>query len=246
METVRIYPLPTLPKGYARRLREPRMEAAQVWTLCRDWHLAARQAHTRWPQDSDLQAATKRQFALHSQTVQLIFHTFLANIDATRELRKNNRKIRYPYKDKRYFPLLWPAQSVSRERGRIVLPMGRGRRSLVFKLDLPEQIGACKLVWRDGYELHVSLPACPAATLLGQAQATVDLGEIHQAAVTTNTGVALVVSGRGIRSLKRRHHMALRQLAKKRKRCRARLGATLGCSFHPGESRTPWQRAGQW
>ena len=50
-------------------------------------------------------------------------------------------------------------------------------------------------------------------------QATVDLGEIHQAAVTTNTGAALVVSGRGIRSLKRRHQMALGQLGRKRKRC---------------------------
>jgi putative transposase len=98
--------------------------------------------------------------------------------------------------------------------------MGRGRPSLVFKLDLSEQIGACKLVWMDGYELHVSVPSCPAATAPGQAQATVDLGEIHQAAVTTNTGAALVVSGRGIRSLKRRHHMALGQLARKRKRCK--------------------------
>jgi putative transposase len=98
--------------------------------------------------------------------------------------------------------------------------MGRGRPSLMFKLDLSEQIGACKLVWMDGYELHVSVPSCPAATAPGQAQATVDLGEIHQAAVTTNTGAALVVSGRGIRSLKRRHHMALGQLARKRKRCK--------------------------
>ena len=80
-------------------------------------------------------------------------------------------------------------------------------------------MGACKLVWKDGYELHVSVPVSPAATAPGQAQATVDLGEIHQAAVTTTTGAALVVSGRGIRSLKRRHHMALGQLAKKRKRC---------------------------
>ena len=219
METVRIYPLPTLRKGYTRRLREARMEASRVWSLCRDLHQAARQQHTRWPHEADLQAATKGRFALHSQTVQLIFHTFLANIDSTRELRKTNPKIRYPYKDKRYYPLLWPAQAVSVERGRIVLPMGRGRSSLVFKLDLPERMGACKLVWKDGYELHVSVPVCPAATAPGQAQATVDLGEIHQAAVTTTTGAALVVSGRGIRSLKRRHHMALGQLAKKRKRC---------------------------
>jgi putative transposase len=100
------------------------------------------------------------------------------------------------------------------------LPMGRGRPSLVFKLDLPERIGGCKLVWKDGYELHVSVPISPATTTPGQVQATVDLGEIHQAAVTTNTGAALVVSGRGIRSLKRRHHMALGQLARKRKRCK--------------------------
>jgi hypothetical protein len=42
METVRIFPLATLRTGYARRLREARTEAARVWTLCRDLHLAAR------------------------------------------------------------------------------------------------------------------------------------------------------------------------------------------------------------
>ena len=91
---------------------------------------------------------------------------------------------------------------MSVEHGRIVLPMGRGRASLVFKLDLPEHLGGYKLVWKDGYELHVSVPAAPAPAAPGAVQATVDLGEIHQAAVTTNTGAALVVSGRGIRSLK--------------------------------------------
>ncbi len=226
METVHIYPLTTLSPSLQRRLYAAQREAARVWTVCRDLHLAARRQHTRWPDRDDLQQATKGQFALHSQTVQMICQQFLANVDAARELRKTNRKIRYPYKDKRFFPLLWPAQAVSVERGkvgrraRIVLPMGRGRRSLVFKLDLPESIGSVKLVWKDGYELHVSVPVTPAETAPGPVQATVDLGEIHQAAVTTNTGVALVVSGRGIRSLKRRHHMALGQLARKtRQRC---------------------------
>ena len=220
METVYIYPLTTLRPSLRRRLYEAQQEASRVWTLCRDRHLAARQRHTHWPTRDELQQATKGQFALHSQAVQMICHQFLANVDTAREVRQTNRKIRYPYKDKRFFPLYWPAQAVSRERGRLVLPMGRGRRSLVFKLDLPEQIGGCKLVWKDGYELHVSVPVSPAETARGQAQATVDLGEIHQAAVTTTTGAALVVSGRGIRSLKRQRHMALGQLARKRKRCK--------------------------
>jgi putative transposase len=143
METVYIYPLATLRPSLRRRLYEAQQEAARVWTRCRDWHLAARQHHTRWPTRDDLQQATKGQFALHSQTVQMVCHQFLANVDTARELRQTNRTIRYPYKDKRFFPLYWPAQAVSVERGRIVLPMGRGRSSLVFKLELPEQIGGC-------------------------------------------------------------------------------------------------------
>ena len=219
METVRIYRLTGLRPRYRARLRAAQMEAAQVWMLCRDLHLTARQSHTRWPTQDDFHQATKGRFALHSQTVQMIFRAFLGTIETARELRKTNPKIRYPWKDKRYYPLLWPAQAVSRQRGRIVLPMGRGRQSLVFHLSLPEQIGACKLVWNDGYELHISIPTEGTQAAPGVAQATVDLGEIHQAAVTTNTGAALVVSGRGIRTLKRGHNMALGQLAKKRKRC---------------------------
>jgi hypothetical protein len=37
----------------------------------------------------------------------------------------------------------------------VVLPMGRGRASIVFHLDLPEHSGACTLVWNRGFELHV-------------------------------------------------------------------------------------------
>ncbi|MGO8951459.1 MAG: transposase, partial [Ktedonobacterales bacterium] len=220
METVRIYRLTGLRPRYQARLRAAQREAAQVWTLCRDLHLAARQQRTPWPGENDFQQATRGRFALHSQTVQAIFRAFVGNVDTTRELRTTNTKIRYPYKDKRYYPLLWPAQAVSRERGRIVLPMGRGRSSLVFRMDVPEPSGACRLVWNDGYELHVSMAAAPLEATPGSAQATVDLGEIHQAAVTTTTGAALVVSGRGIRSLKRRHNQALGQIARKRHRCR--------------------------
>jgi putative transposase len=249
LEMVRISPLTTLSPSVRRRLYQAQQEAARVWTVCRDLHLAARQQHRHWPERDDLQVATKGQFALHSQTVQMICQQFLANVDATRELQKTNRRIRYPYKHKRFFPLYWPAQAVSVERGlgerstRIVLPMGRGRRSLVFKLDLPE-IGSVKLVWKNGYELHVCVPATPAETTPGPVQATVDLGEIHQAAVTTNTSAALVVSGRGIRSLKRRHHMALGQLARKRSRCQKGSRRYLKLQRARRHHELHWLRAG--
>ncbi|MGO8950168.1 MAG: hypothetical protein ACLQUY_21430 [Ktedonobacterales bacterium] len=72
METVRIYRLTGLRPRYQARLRAAQREAAQVWTLCRDLHLAARQHHTPWPGEHDFHQATKGRFAPHSQTVQAI------------------------------------------------------------------------------------------------------------------------------------------------------------------------------
>src|SRR5258708_14629783 len=123
-----------------------------------------------------------------------------------------------PWKTKRFYPVHWPAQAVSVERGRVVLPMGRGRASIVLPLDLPENSGACTLVWNRGFELPVCIEVPQAEHAPGTNRATVDLGEIHLAAVTTTTGAALVVSGRGIRSLKRHRTIRHRQLAKKQPR----------------------------
>ena len=87
--------------------------------------LAAAPKHTRWPDRDDLQLATKGRFALYSQTVQMICHQFLANVEMARELRRTHRTIRYPCKDKRFFPLYWPAQSGDDELRRL-LQAGQG------------------------------------------------------------------------------------------------------------------------
>lgn len=200
------------------------IEAAQVWNRCCELHKAARTTHSTWPGQNELQQATKGRFALHSQSVQMVVQAFLGNIETTRQLRQTHPKMRmkYPWKTKRFYPypVHWPAQAVSRERGRVVLPMGRGRTSIVLPLDLPVESGASTLVWNRGFELHVCIEAPQAEHAPGTNPATADLGEIHLAAVTTDTGAALVVSGRGIRSLKRQRHMRHRQLAKKQARCR--------------------------
>lgn len=221
METVRIYRLNNLPRSITVRLRNAQMEAAKVWNLCRDIHLGARRNKSEWPKRDELQKAAKGgQFALHSQTVQMVCHAFLANVETTRQVKKTNPKIRYPYKDKRYYPLYWPAQALSRTPGRIVLPMGRGRRSIVLRIDAPDTIGGCKICWNDGYELHLSVPATPASQAPGSYHATADLGQIHQVAVAADTGEALVVSGRAVRSAKRWLNKELGEIAKKRCRCK--------------------------
>jgi putative transposase len=196
------------------------MEAAQVWNYCMETHKEARLTHAKWPGRSALQKATKGRFALHSQSVQMIAHAFLANVDTTRQLKPTHPKMRYPYKTKRFYPVSWPAQAVCKQAGRVILPMGRGRASLVLSLDLPETSKSVTLVWNQGFELHVCLEIPQAQQAPGPVQATVDLGEIHLAAVTTNTGKGMIVTGRGIRSLKRQRSGQLGQLTKKQSRCK--------------------------
>lgn len=221
MNTVKIYQLNQLSRTQFQRLREAQMEAARAWNACVKMHLAARLDHTLWPRRDDLQKATKGHFALQSQSIQMVVHAFLATIETTKQLRQSHpeMQMKYPYKEKRFYPVHWPKQAVGREEKRVVLPMGRGRPSLVFPLALPEKSGACTLVWNNGFELHVCIEIPQAQVTPGDVHATVDLGEIHLAAVTTNTGKALLVTGRGIRSLKRQRNQHLGKLAKKQSHC---------------------------
>jgi putative transposase len=222
MNTVKIYQLNSLSPAQFRRLHDAQMEAAHVWNCCMEVHNAARMEHTRWPGRNELQKATKGRFALHSQSIQMIVHAFLANIDTTKQVRQTHpyMKMHYPYKTKRYYPVSWPAQAVSEETGRVVLPMGRGRAALVLPVALPEKSKSITLVWNNGFELHVCVEVQQEESIPGNVHATVDPGEIHLAAVTTNTGQALIVTGRGIRSLKRQRNQHLGKITKKQSRCK--------------------------
>ena len=208
-------------------LHEAQMEAARLWTDITAFHRQAREARQPWPTRGDLQKHTKGRYQLHSQTIQMACHQLLANVEATTERRRNEPETRhwlkYPYKEKRFFPLYWPKQAVSYDARakRLVLPMGRGRKSLVFKLDLDFEPGGAKLVWNEGYELHlVRSDVEQAKEPPGENRACIDLGEIHLAAVVTDTGQAMIVTGRGIRSDKRLLNKQLGEVAAKRSRCK--------------------------
>lgn len=222
-QTVRIDVLSGLSRSLKAALRDGEMEAAKVWMACRDAQLTAMKERGKWPDRASLQVLTKSRFGLHSQSVQMVCHAFLANVKTASHLRLAGRKeIRYPYKDKRFYPLYWPAQAMAIVGNRIILPMGRGRRSIVLKR--PEWLvepSASKIVWnRTGYELHVTMGKEIGAASAKKINASVDLGQIHQCAVTTGTGKGLLVSGRGIRSEKRRLNQMHGSIARKASRCK--------------------------
>ena len=223
MQVTRIFPLEgLLTETQAAQCHEAQTEAAKVWNTCCALHKEARKHHTLWPRQRELQAATKNLFKLNAQSVQQISRVFLGCVGATKANRASHPqlKFKYPHREKRFYPVLWPAQAVHQEKNRLVLPMGRGNPSLILPLVLPEGFTMVKLVWNDAFELHVNVPiVVPEPMATEGERATIDLGEIHLAALTTTSEHAEVITGRKIRSIKRFRAKALGQISRKRSRC---------------------------
>ncbi len=71
-------------------------------------HFKARKTNALWPGRGENQEATAGGcYVLHAQMVQQIFRAFDAAVEVARRNRRDGRReIRYPYKDKRFFPLM--------------------------------------------------------------------------------------------------------------------------------------------
>lgn len=220
MQTTKIFRLPYQKSEVFEKLKAAQLESALIWNECMETHKQCRINQTPWLNQTALQKLTKGKYQLHSQSVQLVCQTFLANVDSTKSNRRAGIKnMKYPWRTKKFYPVSWAAQSVKYKDGWITLPMGKGRIPLSFKLDLDFVPGACSLVWNRGFELHIKQDVILEEKKVTGNKATIDLGEIHHSAVTTNSGNGLIVSGRGIRSLKRQRNVALAKFSRKQSKC---------------------------
>jgi len=143
MKSIRIYRLDNLSRSQLNRAKAAQMEAAQVWNCCMQAHKQARLDHTKWLGEQDLRDLVKSRFALHSQSIQAIVRVFVTTIETTRQLRKTHphMQMKYPWRTKRFYPVSWPAQAVSKEKGRIILPMGKGGNLLFCHLICQRRVG---------------------------------------------------------------------------------------------------------
>jgi len=194
-----------------------REEAGRCWTDMLAAHIKSRGG--RWLSSADLKKLFKGQYALHSQTIQALAEKLESNVDTASELRKSDPRARYPYHPKKYQTVVWKRSAIHwLENGRILLSNGKSNQPLI--LTIPDEysvvdICTAELTWRaDHYELCLTIDTGlvnPPPKETGQV-AGVDLGEVNIAAVITEAGNALVVSGRALRSVKRlrnKRHAAL-------------------------------------
>jgi len=223
--TVRICPLHGLTAAQRSMLRAGQREAGSVYTACMHAHKIARHTHAPWPSYVDLHRLTKgRHPDLCAQSVQATCKAFDGTIKSiVANIKAGNGRMRYPWKERHFQPIRWPAQALQRKRDGTRFPLGgigKNRRYVDLPTHLPHNAGACQIIWNHGqYELHVCVTHEVPLEAPNCARGCVDLGEIHAAALVTDTGTGLIVSGRGIRAIKQGRNRAIGDLQKKQARC---------------------------
>jgi putative transposase len=110
-----------------------------------------------------------------------VCRAFIGNIESTKENRKHGLKdIKYPWRDKKFYPTHWHSQAIKHQKGKTVLPMGKGRKPIVLPLEIDPNCTIVKLVWNRGYELHVSREVETSGRVKTNVTAAIDLGEIPE------------------------------------------------------------------
>jgi len=216
-------------------------EAAGVWNTTVDHFWSTLKDTGEWLKESDLKQHVKGgQFSLYSQSIQAVVEQFVANQKTALDLRKSNPDINYPYKHKRFFPVLWKSVSIKVKGRKIYLSNGKGNRRIKF--NLPKSLANCsprtaQLFWRNGcYWLSLTIKvnaqeqpvldgvaACDMFASLTDAWrfrwAYGTTGEIH-AMTITNGYDALVISGRKLREVKQYRNRRIAQLQEAISRCK--------------------------
>ena len=209
-------------------------ESARVWNRAKNFFWRTYRKKGIWLKSNSLQKYNRsdqlyddEQFHLNSQSIQSVAQQFTDNLKSAREAKKENPDIRYPYKNKRYFRVLWKgtgnAPSVKVKGRNITLSNGQGNQPL--KLRLPRTLANLKprtveLIWRNGcYWLSLVIKVDDnKQPIKGDGVAACDMGEIHAMSITDGYD-ALIISGRKLREAKQYRNRRVAILQEKMSKC---------------------------
>ena len=230
-----------------QELRMMQREAASVWNDIVREATSSYFLCKKWLSKTEIQAVRKQTYNLHSQTVQAIADKYDANRETIKQLRKTDKKAKYPWRRKFYYciPLKKASMDISTdtitiknaEYGFQLSDLLAKKKTKNWNEKVPKKNGAvvipnrseenldrcnyAEIVWRNGAYWFCYSIQVPKKDLSSHAfkVAGGDLGEIHAVTVATEDK-ALVVSGRAIRSISQFRAKALADLSKKMARCK--------------------------
>lgn len=210
------------------RLFDCNRTSAMVWNDSLNIARAHHQITGKWITKTELQKATKGKYPIHSQSIQAVCHKYLWARDNAKKARDKGYKVRYPWRNKKNYPTKWVKDGLTvHSNGKIKLSMGNweGKRQkpiVVYVKSLPQGcIKEIELIWDRKLMLAISYDdGIKPQNNTNTSVASIDLGEIHSIASVSETGEALIITARKLRSIKRLRNKKYKELQKKRSLCK--------------------------
>jgi putative transposase len=215
-------------KEAINRLFECNRISAKVWNRCLELSKEKHLQTGKWISKNELQKQTKGKFSIHSQSIQAVCHKYIFARDAAFKARQKNKKIKYPYKQKKHFNTKWANNGFQvYENGKIVLSMGtldgKRQKPIVVRVkNLPKgTIKEIELIYDRGLKLSISYDdGLKPKTNDFPNRSAVDFGEIHAIAAVAENGENLIITGRKMRSIHQLRNKKLAEVQRKMGKCK--------------------------
>ncbi|WP_037465197.1 RNA-guided endonuclease InsQ/TnpB family protein [Shimazuella kribbensis] len=219
----------TTSKSDRDRLFACNRESALVWNHCLSLSRQHYVDNGKWITKSELQKVTKGKFHLHSQSIQAVCHKYLfARDTAHQAIQKGRKTARYPYRNKNHFNTKWAKDGFKiHANEKIELSMGihdgkREKPIVLYTRNFPKgMIKEIELCYDYGLYLSIAFEDGKENQPYQKKQSVgVDLGEIHSLAAFAETGEAIIITGRKVRSIHRLRNKKVAEIQRLQSKCK--------------------------
>lgn len=205
--------------------------SAMIWNKCLQLSKEYREANEgKWISLDGIQKYTKGVYPLHSQSVQSVPERYCWSRDAAKAARDKGLNTSYPWRFKHAYPTRWK-QGVKIQGKQILLPLGTWNRHRLGYIKVEVSKSTAEFLWDKKVKLidliwdnRLMLSICfddgtKAEDCKGNIYAGVDLGEIHSITTASESGHAVIITGRKLRSIHQFRNKKLKEISKKQSRC---------------------------
>ena len=209
--------------------------SAEVWNLCVKLDNEHQEKYGEQINLSQLQKQTKKCVPFHAKGIHHVVHKYLGARDAMwRSIKaehENSRKVKLPYKHKKYFTTGWDCQATRVDYDKGIIKLSKPKTEINGKMkvlkpikcyskSIPFNVVEVELIWRGKLCLAVKYKEkAEYLQIKSNNSAAIDLGEIHAITSIDNNGNAIIITGRQMRSFKRFRNKQQAELRSKMSKC---------------------------
>jgi putative transposase len=206
--------------------------SAEVWNFCVELDKKYKEETGKSIGLSEIQKRTKGIVPLHAKGIHHVAHKYLyarsAMWNSRKAKHKESGKVELPHKLKRFFVTGWDYQAikVDYKKKRIYLQrpkLERGRDKPVccrVKF-IPQNIVEIELIYKNRFYLAIKYKEPDIENLIqSNNSASIDLGEIHAITSIDNSGNAVIITNRKVRSIIRLKDKRQGEIQSLRSKCK--------------------------